>query len=60
MAYEASRMRQYARAFRRGHLDDTPERIEYNLRRIEQYRRNLAERAHKAFLVKAHEGRRVA
>jgi hypothetical protein len=60
MVYEASRLRQYTRAYTKGFLDDTPEKIEYNLRRIEQYRRNLAERAQKAFLVKAHEGRRVA
>jgi hypothetical protein len=60
MVYEARRARQYKRRVRYYFLVDTPAQIEYNLRRLAQYERNLAERAQKAALVKAHEGRRVA
>lgn len=52
MVYEASRLRQYMRAYRNNYLTDTPNKIEYNLSRIEQYQNNLASRARKAFVVK--------
>ena len=51
LVYETRRWRQYKRALALASiLDQTPHQIAYNIRREAQYRRNLYDRARKAFV----------